>query len=284
MDRATSQHPSGSDESLFISDLHLSPDRPATAELFLHFLATRARTARRLFILGDLFDTWIGDDDDAPLHLAVRAALRALVSSGTQCALMHGNRDFLIGRAFLRETGCRLLRDPTLTHFDHEPTLLMHGDLLCTDDVAYQKFRRRIRNPVVVRLFLWKSLASRRAIAADYRRKSSAATSGKAERIMDVNQDSVLDYLRRHGASRLIHGHTHRPGDHEIALGPQHARRCVLAEWDGPTGEALVHSGCGWHREFITMDGRGSLPCFSAQSQDSLSQRMAASAPAAGVA
>ena len=236
-------------ETLFISDLHLSPERPATLDLFLHFLAGRARESSQLYILGDLFDAWIGDDDDTPLHTQVRAALHALTDSGTACHLLHGNRDFLLGRAFCRETGCTLLRDPTLRVFDGEPTLLMHGDLLCTDDAAYQRFRRRVHNPLVQRLFLWKSLASRRALAADYRDKSRAANAGKPTEIMDVNQAAVADYLRRFGAVRLIHGHTHRPDEHDVLLDGKPVRRSVLAEWQEHRGEILVHGAAGWHRE-----------------------------------
>jgi UDP-2,3-diacylglucosamine hydrolase len=150
-----------SGESHFVSDLHLSPDRPATVALFLAYLAGRAREAEHLYLLGDIFDAWIGDDDDSSPNAEVQAALED-TNAGVQCHLMHGNRDFLIGRAFCRKTGCRLLRDPTLVQFAGEPTLLMHGDLLCTDDVAYQRFRRRIRNPLVQRIFLWRSLAARR--------------------------------------------------------------------------------------------------------------------------
>ncbi|WP_155449478.1 UDP-2,3-diacylglucosamine diphosphatase [Allochromatium palmeri] len=241
--------PTGDDgESLFISDLHLAPDQPATLDCFLRFLAGRARAARRLYILGDLFDAWIGDDDETAMHRAVRAALRELTASGTECALLHGNRDFLIGRAFLRETGCRLLPDPCRILIDGEPTLLMHGDRLCTDDLAYQRFRRRVRNPLVKRLFLWKSLASRRAIAADYRRRSAEANSAKTATIMDVNQQTVVDTLRRHGATRLIHGHTHRPADHVHALDGRAVQRLVLAEWRAGMGEALSHASLGWRR------------------------------------
>lgn len=240
-----------SGESLFVSDLHLAPERPETIELFIDFLGGRARRAGAVFILGDLFETWIGDDDDLPAYREVRAALRALTASGTRCALAHGNRDFLIGRAFLRDTGCALLGDPSLHRFGGEPTLLMHGDLLCTDDVPYQRFRRRIRNPVVTWLFRRKSLASRRAIAADYRRKSGAATSAKDARIMDVNPDTVLDYMRRNDASRLIHGHTHRPADHRLDLDGREARRHVLAQWHEDQGEALVHESGHWHREAV---------------------------------
>jgi UDP-2,3-diacylglucosamine hydrolase len=239
------------DVSVFVSDLHLSPDRPATVDLFLAFLAGRAREADQLYLLGDIFDAWIGDDDDGTPNAEVKAALAAITASGVRCHLMHGNRDFLIGRAFSRETGCRLLRDPTLARFAGEPTLLMHGDLLCTDDVAYQRFRRRIRNPLVRRLFLWRSLAARRKVAADYRRKSGAATAEKTADIMDVNQETVARYLRRYGATRLIHGHTHRPGDHRMQIDGREAVRSVLAEWHPDRGEMLVHDPSGWHREVV---------------------------------
>jgi UDP-2,3-diacylglucosamine hydrolase len=198
-----------------------------------------------------LFDAWIGDDDDQRPYVEIRAALRELTDSGTRCFLMHGNRDFLIGRAFARDTGCTLLKDPTLVDLAGRRTLLMHGDLLCTDDVPYQKFRRRVRNPILQRLFLWKSLARRRAIAADYRRKSGAATAEKTEQIMDVSQRTVEDYMRRLGARRLIHGHTHRPADHRFRLNGQEAARIVLAEWHQDRGEVLVVSEDEIRRELI---------------------------------
>lgn len=238
-------------ETLFISDLHLAPERPATIRLFLSFLGGRARGVQRLYILGDLFDAWVGDDDHTPPYPEIRAALRDLTASGTECALMHGNRDFLIGRAFCRDTGCTLLRDPTRIVLDGEPVLLMHGDLLCTDDIAYQRFRRRIRNPLVKRLFLWKSLERRRRMAADYRRRSGAATAEKPTEIMDVNQTTVAAYLRRFRASRLIHGHTHRPAEHRIALDGRRVHRSVLAQWHEDRGEVLVHAPGTWHREAL---------------------------------
>jgi UDP-2,3-diacylglucosamine hydrolase len=236
-------------ESLFISDLHLAPERPATVEIFLGFLRGRARQADRLYILGDLFDAWIGDDDDTPPYPLVRAEMRELTRAGTACFIMHGNRDFLLGRAFCRDTGCRLLGDPTAIAIAGSRTLLTHGDLLCTDDVPYQRFRRRIRNPIVVRLFLWKSLTKRRDIAADYRTKSGAATALKAEAIMDVSQPTVADFMRRHRVGRLIHGHTHRPGDHQFVLDGMPMTRSVLAEWHEDHGEVLVSSEDGWRRE-----------------------------------
>ncbi|NEV61750.1 UDP-2,3-diacylglucosamine diphosphatase [Thiorhodococcus minor] len=238
-------------ESLFISDLHLAPERPATIALLLGFLGGRAREAERLFILGDLFETWIGDDDDAPTYVEIRAALRELVAAGTRCALMHGNRDFLIGRGFCSDTGCQLLKDPAVLQLGQERILLMHGDLLCTDDIPYQRFRRRIRNPLVIWLFRRKSLASRRAIAANYRRKSGAATSEKSQVIMDANEDTVTRYLSRYDATRLIHGHTHRPGDHSMDLGGKTAHRHVLAEWHENAAEALAHREDAWYREPI---------------------------------
>jgi UDP-2,3-diacylglucosamine hydrolase len=239
------------DETLFISDLHLAPERPATIRLFLDFLTGRARRAERLFILGDLFDAWIGDDDDTPPYPEIRAGLRELTAQGTACALMHGNRDFLIGRPFCRDTGCTLLRDPTRISLDGEQVLLMHGDLLCTDDVAYQRFRRRVRNPLVRRLFLWKGLETRRRLAADYRRKSGAATAEKPPEIMDVNQDTVIRYLERYQATRLVHGHTHRPGEHSLEVLGRPAHRSVLAEWHEHQGEVLVHGPGIWHREAV---------------------------------
>jgi UDP-2,3-diacylglucosamine hydrolase len=243
-------------ETLFISDLHLAPERPATVELFLGFLRERVRGADTLYILGDLFDAWIGDDDDTLPYPSVRDALRALTASGTRCRIMHGNRDFLIGRAFARDTGCTLLKDPTLVELAATPALLMHGDLLCTADVAYQRFRRRIRNPIVTRLALWKSLAKRRAIAAEYRRRSGQAMADKTEDIMDVTQATVEDYMRRFRAARLIHGHTHRPADHEFELDGKTVTRSVLAEWHQDRGEVLVCSDGDWHREPVTPGSR----------------------------
>lgn len=236
---------------LLISDLHLSPDRPARVDCFLGFLRRRARRAQALYILGDLFDAWIGDDDDQAPYPKIRAALRELTASGTRCYLMHGNRDFLIGRAFVRDTGCTLLADPVLADLAGTPALLMHGDLLCTDDLAYQRFRRRIRNPVVKWLFLRKPLSQRCAIADDYRRKSGMAMAEKTETIMDVNQGTVEKYLRRFSTRRLIHGHTHRPADHAFTLDDKPVARIVLAEWRDHQGEVLVVSEDGWRRETV---------------------------------
>ncbi|WP_242519254.1 UDP-2,3-diacylglucosamine diphosphatase [Halochromatium roseum] len=245
-------------ETLFISDLHLSPRRPALIRLFIEFLEQRAPAATQLFILGDLFDAWIGDDDD-PLP-EVRAALKRLTDRGTRCLIMHGNRDFLLGRRFARTTGCELIRDPCLIQLDDEPILLMHGDLLCTDDLAYQRFRRRVRNPIVQRLFLWSPLSKRRGIAARYRQRSGEAMAQKPDAIMDVNSAAVSKQMRRAGVRRLIHGHTHRPQDHALELDGQPALRQVLCDWTDDRGELLVHQSGTWRREPWVATGAGYTP------------------------
>lgn len=240
-------------EILFISDLHLSPARPEGIELFIGFLRQRARQAEALYILGDLFDAWIGDDDDAPPYRQIRGALHDYSSTGHRCLIMRGNRDFLLGKRFAGETGCALLSDPTRLCIDTGTTLLMHGDLLCTDDIAYQRFRRRVRNPLVTWLFLRKPLSARRRIAADYRSKSSDATAEKQTEIMDVNQEEVAKRMRRAGAIHLIHGHTHRPAEHRFELGGRMVRRSVLAEWTSARGQVLVFDGTNWRRERVTV-------------------------------
>ncbi len=236
-------------EALFISDLHLSPRQPQLTELFLHWLATRARGAGALYILGDLFDAWIGDDDDS--FVDVEAGLAEVVKGGTHCRLLHGNRDFLLGRRFARRTGIALLRDPTRITLAGEPVLLMHGDLLCTDDAPYQRFRRRVRNPLVRWLFLRQSLDRRRQMAANYRQQSTRAMASKTAEIMDVNAATVLRYMCRYRVRRLIHGHTHRPADHTLQLDGVPAHRHVLADWSPTIGEVLVSGDGSLAREAV---------------------------------
>ncbi len=226
-------------ESLFVSDLHLAAGRAPTTELFLGFLELRAARAEALYILGDLFDAWIGDDDREPPAGEVIAALRALTNGGTVVFLQRGNRDFLLGRRFERATGCRILPDPARLDLYGQPTLLMHGDLLCTDDLDYQRVRRRLRNPLVQALFLLRPLQTRRRLAADYRRRSGEATSLKAADIMDVSPATVMDYMGRHRVRRLIHGHTHRPGVHRFDLDGAAAERIVLGDWGAEHGPYL---------------------------------------------
>lgn len=217
--------------TLFISDLHLDETRPHIVELFTRFLAEQARSAKTLYILGDFFESWIGDDDDAALPVRIAPALRALRDSGVPIYFMHGNRDFLLGPDYAARAGMTLLNDPTVIELAGEPTLLMHGDTLCTDDVEYQKFRALTRDPAWQRQFLAKPLTERRAFAAQARGESRRHTAAATPEIMDVNQAAVEAAMRSHGVRRLIHGHTHRPATHRFELDGQPAERIVLGDW-----------------------------------------------------
>ena len=217
--------------TLFISDLHLDASRPEITELFLAFLRDEASRADHLYILGDFFEAWVGDDDDDPHHGRVMDGLRKLTACGVPLSLMHGNRDFLIGRAFLQRTGAELLPEPTLLELNGKPSLLMHGDVLCTDDREYQMVRRMLRDPAWQKDYLAKPLTERRAIAAHAREQSRKHTAAKAEYIMDVNQKAVEETMRQHGVTRLIHGHTHRPAVHRFKSGGQDMERIVLGDW-----------------------------------------------------
>ena len=217
--------------TLFISDLHLDALRPEPLMRFHALLAGPARQAEALYILGDLFEAWIGDDDDRPPHPGVLTALADLAASGTPLYVMRGNRDFLMGPQFEAQTGCRLLPDPTVVDLYGEPTLLMHGDTLCTEDLEYQAFRRQVRDPRWQSGFLARPLAERAALAQKAREGSRMATQGKAEAIMDVTPEAVVETMQAHGVRQLIHGHTHRPAIHRLVLSSGEARRVVLGDW-----------------------------------------------------
>jgi len=222
--------------TLFISDLHLDAGRPGCVERFLAFVAEHATRAERLYVLGDLFEVWIGDDDDDPKLRPIIDALARLTASGVACAVMHGNRDFLLGERFAAATGCRLLGDYERIDVNGEPVLLTHGDLLCSDDVDYQKLRTLVRGERWQREFLAKPVAERRAIAAALRAKSMTETAMKPEDIMDVNQRTVEQAMRDAGVRTLVHGHTHRPAVHRFTLDGRPATRIVLGAWhDAPT-------------------------------------------------
>jgi UDP-2,3-diacylglucosamine hydrolase len=238
-------------EHLFISDLHLSATGADRLGLFLGFLKTRARRASHLYILGDLFDAWVGDDDQQAPIPDIKQALRELTDSGVELFLMHGNRDFLIGEQFCTETGAQLLRDPSLVDLFGTPTLLMHGDLLCTDDLAYQQFRKQIRSPETIRHFLSLPLEQRFELARQYRAQSGEANAAKADDIMDVNEQTVAEYLARYGAGRLIHGHTHRPGNHNHPLEERVVTRHVLPEWRDDGSGFLTVTAQGVRRESL---------------------------------
>lgn len=225
----------------FISDLHLSADRPALTALFERYLAGPARAASSLYILGDLFEYWAGDDDlDDPLNSRVASQLAALADTDTQVFFMPGNRDFLIGADFASRARLTLLPDPTAITLDGVPALLCHGDSLCTDDLAYQAFRQQVRNPAWQAQFLTQPLAVRKQIIAGVRMKSEEAKSEKAAAIMDVNADAVAALLREHSFPRLIHGHTHRPAVHSIDVDGHACERWVLADWQDDQGEVLI--------------------------------------------
>jgi len=216
---------------LFISDLHLQGARPDITERFFRFLETDAAQAEALYILGDLFEAWIGDDDPDEHNREVQAAMRRLTDAGVAGYFMHGNRDFLIGDAFAERTGFTLLDDPVVHDLYGTPVLLSHGDAYCTDDVEYQAFRRQSRNPAWQQQVLAMSIEQRRALAGQAREESRAAMVDKAEDIMDVNAEAVADALREAGVTTLVHGHTHRPAVHEIELDGAPATRIVLGDW-----------------------------------------------------
>ena len=227
--------------ALFISDLHLSGERPETNEQFFRFLGDEARRAESLYVLGDLFEYWVGDDEltdsrGDPLASEVAAAFRALSQRGVQIWLMHGNRDFLVGEGFFAASGARFLDDPTVIQVEGKPVVLMHGDTLCTDDHDYQSWRRTARSGAWQREFLAKPLAARRDAILDLRDKSREVIRAKPAEIMDVNQEAVREAFRRHGARRLIHGHTHRPARHEVEVDGARCERWVLPDWYGRGG------------------------------------------------
>jgi len=217
--------------TLFISDLHLDPSRPDITTQALDFLDSEARAAEALYILGDLFEAWVGDDDPEPEKRRVITALRQLSDAGLPLYFMHGNRDFLVGEQFAAESGCTLLEDPTIIELHGTPVLLMHGDTLCTDDVEYQAFRAMVRNPAWQQAMLARPLPERLALAQQLRETSAASMAGKAMEIMDVNQNAVAAAMREHGVYTLLHGHTHRPAVHRFALDGHEAVRIVLGDW-----------------------------------------------------
>jgi UDP-2,3-diacylglucosamine hydrolase len=218
--------------ALFISDLHLAPERPEATAALLRFLQTTAVSADRLFVLGDLFEYWIGDEGLAmPMASQVADAFRTVSGSGTQVYFMHGNRDFLLGERFASAAGMTLLPDPTVIDLHGTRTLLMHGDTLCTDDVEYLKFRAMVRDPQWQAAFLSKPVEERIRMAQSVRGESEQAKQGKAMAIMDVAQPAVEQVLRAHGYPRLIHGHTHRPARHTHRVDGHVCERIVLADW-----------------------------------------------------
>lgn len=217
--------------NLFVSDVHLNARRPEIVAAFLGFLGGGARHAEALYILGDLFDQWLGDDDDRSPHAEVTRALRALRDHGTRVRLLHGNHDFLLGDSFMAGCRCELLPDPSVVDVGGTPVLISHGDMLCTDDTDYQAFRTYSRNPDTQRWFLGLPLEARYAKAAELRNASDAHTALTPDDIMDVNALAVEALMDQHCARHLVHGHTHRPGIHSLRVGGRESQRIVLGDW-----------------------------------------------------
>ncbi len=218
--------------TLFISDLHLTEERPGANERFFRFLETQASRAQDLYILGDFFEAWVGDDEvETPLHARLANALLDLRDHGTGVYLMHGNRDFLLGEDFCRASGSRLLPEPSVVNLYGTPTLLLHGDTLCTDDLDYQAFRETVRDPDWQAGYLARPLDERRALARELRNRSEKIKADKRPEIMDVNAQSVIQTFRSHGVRRMIHGHTHRPARHQYRIDGMDCERWVLPDW-----------------------------------------------------
>jgi UDP-2,3-diacylglucosamine hydrolase len=216
---------------LLVSDVHLSEAAPRAVEQFLEFLAAQAAGAAVLYILGDLFESWVGDDERGPAAQRVCAGLRALTAGGVPCFVLHGNRDFLLGAGFCARTGCRLLGDPVVADFDGEPVLLTHGDALCTDDHPYQELRSVVRDPGWQRRFLALPLASRERLANEVRAGSRRHIARTVPNIMDVNPAAVTTAFRTARVRRMIHGHTHREAVHDLRVDGAPVQRIVLGAW-----------------------------------------------------
>lgn len=230
----------------FLSDLHLSEDRPDITEAFVsRYLATLPEDVSNIYLLGDLFDTWVGDDDESDPIPEVRSALSQVAARGTHLYVIVGNRDFLLGAQFAKQFQVQLLPDFQVIDLFGTQTLLMHGDLLCTDDLTYQQFRAVSHSEEWQRNFLSQSLNTRKALVKSYREESASHKSNLPESIMDVNQDKVVETMQRYGVLRMIHGHTHRPAVHDFKIGDRPAQRFVLADW-GQTGSVLEWTADGY--------------------------------------
>ena len=240
----------GAGRSFFVADLHLTDERPVATGRFFRFLDEEAAGADALYILGDLFEAWIGDDHDEQVAHDTARRLKALADSGTPVYFMHGNRDFMLAARYAERSGMTLLADPTRIELYGVPTLLMHGDTLCTDDAAYQAFRRRVRHPLTLALLRLLPLAMRRRLARQARAGSESAKADKSAAIMDVNETEVVRVLREQQARRLIHGHTHRPAQHVHAVDGRDCERWVVPDWYARWGYvACDTAGCALRLE-----------------------------------
>lgn len=238
----------------FISDLHLSPRTPGANALFRRFLEQCLHNTQSLYILGDFFETWIGDDDDDadPFNAEIISALRQASEGGLEICLMHGNRDFLLGSSFAEAAGLQLLNDPYVLSTPEWQFVLSHGDSLCIDDQEYMAFRQQVRSAAWQAAFLAKPLTERRAIAAHLRQQSEQVKQEKAPYLMDLNPGETEDFLRQHGYATFIHGHTHQPATHDHIVDGIHVERWVLADWHENRGECLCWDGETLRRETLS--------------------------------
>lgn len=240
----------GAGRTYFVADLHLTDERPVATGRFFRFLDEAVAGADALYILGDLFEAWIGDDHDEAVAHDTAARLRALHDAGTRIYFLHGNRDFMLAARYAARAGMRLIADPARIDLYGTPTLLMHGDTLCTDDVGYQAFRRRVRHPLTLSFLRALPRRLRQSLARKARADSQAAKAGKTAEIMDVNPDEVTRVLRAAGVCRLIHGHTHRPAQHVHTVDGRACERWVVPDWYTRWGYVVCDAGgCRLHVE-----------------------------------
>ncbi len=238
--------------TLFISDLHLSGEHPHLTALLEYFVDQLTDNAQAVYILGDLFEVWLGDDMVLPDYQPAIAAILRLTARNIPVYVMHGNRDFLLRQHFCASTGATLLAEPAIITLNGTPTLLLHGDTLCTDDLRYQQLRQMVRDPRFQSQFLAKTPAERITQARQYREMSKAETSNKSSDIMDVNQATVEEIMRKYHVTQLIHGHTHRPAVHQFNLDGKSMTRYVLSDW-GQRGSYLICNDNGCELKFFTL-------------------------------
>lgn len=237
----------------FISDLHLRGDQPQLLQLFEKFVDQMTNDAEALYILGDLFEVWLGDDMILPDYQPALTAIRRLTQRGVPVFVMYGNRDFLMREQFCTITGASLLTDPTTIDLYGQPTVLLHGDTLCTDDVRYQQFRTMVRNPTFQNNFLAKAPTERLAVVKEYRQMSVTETSNKSQDIMDVNSQAMISVLQQQHVSQMIHGHTHRPAIHDVPMDSTTARRIVLSDWHPDRGNFLKCTATSCELMYFTL-------------------------------
>lgn len=237
---------------IFISDLHISIEKGEITRRFISFLKSQIGQATAIYILGDLFDTWVGDDDATPPNNKIKSQLKKLSESGTKIFLQLGNRDFLIGKKFCNDAGITLLNDYEVIELNGVKTLLTHGDLLCSDDIAYQQFRVKSRSKEWQQNVLSKPLLIRLLAARWYRFRSHFHKKNKSQEIMDVNHQTVINEMQKHHCLRLIHGHTHRPAIHDLEIDGQTANRFVLAEWKKDSAQLLRWTSKGYEIENLS--------------------------------